>query len=51
MEMIADCIKDIFLLILSLTFIEILLPNSSLSKYLKFLFSVIILATILNIFK
>ncbi len=41
-------VKDIFLIIISLSFFEILVPNSSLSKYLKFIFSLIILAVILE---
>ena len=51
MDNIATRAKDLFLLILSITFIEILLPESNMAKYLKFIFSVIILAGILNIFK
>lgn len=43
--------KELFFLILSITFIEIIMPESSMAKYVKFIFSVIILAGILNIFK
>ena len=41
-------VRDIFLIIISLSFFQILLPESSLEKYLKFIFSLIILAVILE---
>ena len=41
-------VKDIFLIIISLSFFRILLPESSLEKYLKFIFSLIVLAVILE---
>ena len=41
-------VKEVFIVILSLTFLEILLPDSSMSKYLKFIFSIMILAVILG---
>ena len=41
-------VRDIFLIIISLSFFPILLPESSLEKYLKFIFSLIILAVILE---
>ena len=41
-------VRDIFLIIISLSFFQILLPASSLEKYLKFIFSLIILAVILE---
>ena len=31
-------VKDIFLIIISLSFFQILLPDSSLEKYIKFIF-------------
>lgn len=40
--------KDIFLIIISLTFFQILVPDSSMAKYLNFIFSLIILAVILE---
>ena len=46
MEQVMNWIKDIFLMILSLTFFEILVPNSE--KYLKLIFSLIILLMILD---
>ena len=39
-------IRDIFIVILSLTFFQILLPESSLGKYVKFIFSLLILIII-----
>ena len=41
-------VRDIFLIIISLSFFQILLPESSLEKYQKFIFSLIILAVILE---
>lgn len=41
-------VKDIFLIIISLSFFRIPLPESSLEKYLKFIFSLIVLAVILE---
>lgn len=41
-------IKEIFMIILSITFLEILLPESTLRKYVKFIFSIVIMAVILS---
>ena len=41
-------VRDIFLRIISLSFFRILMPESSLEKYLKFIFSLIVLAVILE---
>ena len=38
MEQVMSWIKDIFLMILSLTFFEILVPDSEMEKYLKLIF-------------
>ena len=40
-------ISNVFLVILSLSFFQILIPQSSMEKYLKFIFSLVILAVIL----
>ena len=48
MSVITAWVKDIFIVILAITFLEILLPESSMAKYLKFIFSIIVLATILS---
>lgn len=48
MNVIAAWVKDIFIVILSITFIEILIPESAMAKYLKFIFSIIVLAVILS---
>ena len=39
-------IKDVFLIIISLTFFQIIIPDSVMEKYIRFIFSVIILAVI-----
>ena len=41
-------VKDNFLIIISLSFFQILLPDSSLEKYIKFIFSLVILDVILE---
>ena len=41
-------VKDIFLIIISLSFFQILLQESSMEKYLKFIFSIIIMAVIIQ---
>ena len=41
-------IKEIFMIILSITFLEIILPESTLRKYVKFIFSIVIMAVILS---
>lgn len=48
MDELSQWIKEIFLIIISLTFLEILIPSSNMEKYVKFIFSIIILATILQ---
>lgn len=48
MEVIGGWVRDIFLIIISVTFMEILIPEGSMSKYVRFIFSLIILATILS---
>ena len=39
---------DVFVIIISLEFFQILSPSSNLTKYLKFIFSLVILAVILE---
>ena len=41
-------ISNVFLVILSLSFFQILIPRASMEKYLKFIFSLVILAVILE---
>lgn len=41
-------VKDILLVIISLSFFEVLIPDSKLEQYLKFVFSIVILAIILD---
>lgn len=48
MNDISEWVKDVFIVILSITFLEIMLPESSMSKYLKYIFAVVILAVILE---
>lgn len=41
-------LKDILLVVISLSFFQILIPNSKTEKYIKFIFSLVILAIILE---
>lgn len=45
--MIKEWVSNLFIIILALTFIEMLLPETSMGKYLKFIFSLVIMATIM----
>lgn len=48
MEVIKEWVRNIFILILTLTFIEMLLPASRMEKYIKFIFSLVVMASILS---
>ncbi|MBQ4649960.1 MAG: stage III sporulation protein AF [Firmicutes bacterium] len=48
MNVIFQWVKDIFIIIISLSFFNILVPDSSMAKYLNFIFSLLILAVILE---
>ncbi len=48
MEIMKEWVRNVFLLLLTLTFIEMLLPVSRMEKYIKFIFSLIVMATILS---
>lgn len=48
MSIICDWVKEIFIFILSITFIEIMLPNGSINKYVKFIFSLTILSVMIK---
>lgn len=47
MDMIKDWVSSLFIIILAITFIEMLIPETSMGKYVKFVFSLIIMATIM----
>lgn len=46
MEQVYIWVKDIFLVLISLTFFQILIPDSKMDKYIRFIFSLVILAII-----
>jgi len=48
MNVAAQWVKNIFIIILVVSFMEIILPKSSMEKYVKYVLSLIILATILS---
>lgn len=41
-------VRDILVIILSLSFFQILIPDSSMAKYLRYIFSLVILSVILE---
>lgn len=47
MSILSEWVKNIFVMIVAISFIEILLPPGNMEKYVKFVFSLVILATIL----
>lgn len=47
MDVLKEWVCNLFIMILTLTFIEILLPDSSIAKYIKFIFSLIIMAAVI----
>ena len=46
-DIVKQWVSSLFIMILALSFIEILLPDSSMGKYVKFVVSLVIMATIL----
>ena len=46
-DIVKQWVSSLFIIILALSFIEILLPDSSMGKYVKFVFLLVIMATIL----
>lgn len=47
MEIIKQWVSNLFIIILAVSFIEMLLPEGAMAKYLKFVFSLVIMATVL----
>ncbi|MEE0771858.1 MAG: stage III sporulation protein AF [Anaerovoracaceae bacterium] len=47
MDIVKDWICNMFIMILSLSFMEMLLPDTSISKYIKFIFSLVIMAAVI----
>lgn len=48
MELVREWVRNIFVIVVTVTFLEILLPTGCMRKYLKFIFSLIILAIIIS---
>lgn len=48
MEIVREWVKNIFVIIVAVSFVEILLPAGNMRKYLKFIFSLVIMAIILS---
>ena len=47
MNIIKEWVSNMFIMILTLSFLEILLPDTSIGKYIKFIFSLVIMAAII----
>lgn len=47
MDIVKQWVSNLFIIILALSFIEILLPDTSMGKYIKFVFSLVIMATVM----
>lgn len=47
MDIIKEWVTNLFILILMLSFAEIILPESSIGKYVKFIFSLVIMAAVI----
>jgi stage III sporulation protein AF len=48
LEIVKEWVKNIFIIIVAVSFIEILMPEGNMKKYLKFIFSLIIMVIILS---
>lgn len=48
MEYILIYVKNLFYVILSLSFLEIILPDSNMRKYITFIFSMIVMCILLE---
>lgn len=46
MDEIFAWVRDVFLIIISVSFFQTLIPESTMDKYIKFVFSVVILAIV-----
>lgn len=47
MEIIQEWVRNIFIFILALTFIEMLMPSGNIKPYLKYVFALAIMASII----
>ena len=47
METIKEWVSNLFIIILMLTFTEILLPDSTIGKFVKFIFSLVIMTAVI----
>lgn len=47
MEVVKEWVENIFLFIIALTFVEMLLPDSNIKPYVKFIFSMAIMGSII----
>ena len=48
MEMMREWARNLFVVILALTFIETLMPSSRMQSYIRFIFSLVIMNVILS---
>ena len=48
MEVIQEWVRNIFIFIISLTFVEMLMPSGKIRPYIKYVFSLTVIASILT---
>lgn len=48
MDIAREWVKNVFIIIVAISFVEMLLPSGSMKKYIRFIFSLIIMAIILS---
>ncbi|MEG1584072.1 MAG: stage III sporulation protein AF [Anaerovorax sp.] len=48
MEVAREWVKNVFIIIVAISFVEMLLPAGNMKKYIRFIFSLIIMAIILS---
>ena len=47
-DLLKDWVRDIFIIVTGLCFAEIVIPKGNMKKYLKFVFSIMILGVVLS---
>ncbi len=47
-EIVKEWVKNVFIIVIAISFVEILLPSGTMKKYIHFIFSLIIMAIILS---
>lgn len=48
MNGVTEWVREVMSIILSITFLEIMLPEGSIKKYVKFIFAIVIMAVLIS---